>query len=80
MPENVFRRSGMILLLAVLCTMLWGSAYPGVKIGYQLFAIASNDVWGQLLFAGSRFSLAGLLVLIITAVTHRGIFYPKKKR
>lgn len=79
MPENVFRRSEMILLLAVLCTMLWGSAYPGVKIGYQLFAIASNDVWSQLLFAGSRFSLAGLLVLIITAVTHRGHILPKKE-
>ena len=63
MSQSFFRRSAVILIFAVLCTLLWGSAYPGVKIGYDLFHIPNDDVWGQLLFAGSRFSLAGLLVL-----------------
>ena len=31
-------------LLAVCCTALWGSAYPCVKSGYELFQIAGEDV------------------------------------
>lgn len=74
-----FRRSAVILSCAVLCTLLWGSAYPAVKIGYTLFSIPQNDVWGQLLFAGSRFALAGLLVLAIALLSHRGQILPQKK-
>ncbi len=79
MSPSFFRRSAVILLFAVLCTLLWGSAYPGVKIGYTLFQIPADDVWGQLLFAGSRFSFAGLLVLGITLLTHHGHILPKKE-
>lgn len=77
--QSFFRRSAVILIFAVLCTLLWGSAYPGVKIGYDLFHIPNDDVWGQLLFAGSRFSLAGLLVLAITLFTHKGQILPRRE-
>ena len=50
---------------AVLCTALWGSAAPCVKKGYALFAIAAGDSFSQLVFAGWRFTLAGLLVLLV---------------
>lgn len=53
-----------ILWGAVLCTLLWGSAFPGVKIGYELFAIDGDDVFQKLLFAGTRFALAGGAVLL----------------
>lgn len=53
-----------ILWGAVLCTLLWGSAFPGVKIGYELFAIDGNNVFQKLLFAGVRFALAGGAVLL----------------
>lgn len=45
--------------------MLWGSAYPAVKSGYALLQIAPSDIAGQVLFAGWRFSLAGLILLIV---------------
>ena len=48
---------------AVLCTALWGSAAPCIRKGYALFAIAADAPFSQLLFAGWRFALAGLLVL-----------------
>ena len=79
MSEMLLKRSPVILLLAIICTLLWGSAYPGVKIGYQLFGIGADQVGGQLLFAGSRFALAGMMVLLITAVTHGGRILPKRK-
>ena len=39
--------------LAMLCAFLWGSAYPAVKLGYELFAVAPDDTAGKLAFAGS---------------------------
>ena len=48
-----------LVLPAVLCTALWGSAAPCVKKGYELFEIAAGDSFSQLVFAGWRFTLAG---------------------
>ncbi len=44
--------------------MIWGSAYPGVKLGYSLFAIGGDDTAAKLVFAGCRFFSAGLIVLV----------------
>ncbi len=58
---------------AVLCTALWGSAAPCIKKGYELFAITANATFSQLLFAGWRFALAGVLVLIVARLKGRRI-------
>ncbi len=50
--------------LAAFCTIIWGSAYPGVKLGYSLFAIGGDDTAAKLVFAGCRFFSAGLMVLL----------------
>ncbi len=49
---------------AILCTFLWGSAYPAVKLGYELFNVGADDTAAKLAFAGVRFFLSGLIVLI----------------
>ena len=54
--------------LGVLCGVLWGSAYPCIKLGYELFRVPSVDVPSQFLFAGMRFILAGILVAITLAI------------
>lgn len=51
-------------VLAALCCILWGSAYPGVKSGYELLEIGAGDTAEKLLFAGLRFSIAGAAVLL----------------
>ena len=61
--KSFITRSLVVCLLAGICCLLWGSAFPCVKIGYQLFHIDTNDTYSQLLFAGCRFTLAGILVL-----------------
>ena len=63
-----------IIVIAIICTFLWGSAFPSVKVGYEIFNIAPSDVGGKLLFAGYRFSLAGLLVLISQLIMKQNIF------
>ncbi|WP_234122661.1 DMT family transporter [Clostridium hydrogenum] len=56
----------IIILLATICCLLWGSAFPFVKLGYSLFKISPNDIPSKFLFAGYRFALAGIIVLIIS--------------
>ena len=56
--------------LAVLCTLLWGTAFPFIKLGYEAFAV-KGDTGSMLLFAGLRFSLAGLMVLLFLCCRER---------
>ncbi|MBP2031495.1 drug/metabolite transporter (DMT)-like permease [Clostridium algifaecis] len=69
----------MVVLIASICCILWGSAYPGVKSGYALFKIAQNDVFSELSFAGYRFAIAGIMVLIIPLIHGKNIFSLTKK-
>lgn len=60
-----FTNKKIVFLLATLCCLLWGSAYPAIKNGYALFQIADNDIPAKLVFAGYRFFFAGGLLLLL---------------
>jgi drug/metabolite transporter (DMT)-like permease len=64
-----FTRRHIVFICATLCCLLWGSAYPAIKNGYALLSIAPTDVAAQMLFAGYRFVLAGLVLLAVTAIS-----------
>ena len=64
----LFTATWGVLALNVVCCLLWGSAFPCIKIGYQLFAIDAVDVGSKLLFAGVRFFLAGVTVIAFASV------------
>ena len=49
---------GLVLGCTFAC-LLWGSAFPCIKIGYGLFGIASTDVASIIAFAGARFLISG---------------------
>ena len=65
MKEQWMQKTVVVWFLAMICCLLWGSAFPCIKIGYKMFHIASADASSQLLFAGCRFFLAGVLVLLL---------------
>ncbi len=65
-------------ILAMVCCLLWGSAPSAIKTGYALYGIESQDTATQIAFAGCRFSLAGILALIIARITRRRAVLPKK--
>lgn len=46
----------------MLCAVLWGSAFPGIKFVYARWE-AADTFWVRLVFAGVRFTVAGLLLL-----------------
>jgi drug/metabolite transporter (DMT)-like permease len=69
-----FSQPKVLIVLATLCCMLWGSSYPAIKIGYALLRIAPGDIPSKLVFAGYRFALAGLFLLILAALTKKPLF------
>lgn len=79
MEKNFLQRGPIIILLALFCTILWGTAYPAVKIGYELFAIDSANDFGKLLFAGLRFTLAGLMTLAVSVILQKKLLIPQRQ-
>lgn len=76
--SSVFTKPWLVFILALLCCFLWGSAFPCIKIGYKLFNIDSTDTASQILFAGIRFFLAGILTITIGSLIDRRFLFPKK--
>lgn len=58
--------------------MLWGSATPSIKKGYEIFGIVGNDYMSTILFAGIRFILAGILTVLIGSVLAKKPLLPNK--
>ena len=75
---RLLTNGAVLSLLAVICCALWGSAFPGIKIGYRLFEIAAGDSYSQILFAGCRFFFAGILAILIGSITGRKGLRPRK--
>ena len=73
--EHIFQNSKIRVLLALFCCLLWGSAFPSVKLGYQWLHI--NDVGSQILFAGYRFFLAGIFTFFAGCILERRILKMK---
>ncbi|MDM8270663.1 DMT family transporter [Thermophilibacter provencensis] len=70
--------AGMALACLASC-FLWGSAFPCVKIGYELFGIDAADMASILAFAGLRFALAGAMVAVGMSLAARRPFVPEKR-
>ena len=78
MKDNTLTKSWVVCILAIICCLLWGSAFPSIKIGYQLFQVDSTDIATQILFAGCRFTLAGILVIIIGSLMQQKFLKPSR--
>lgn len=74
--EKFIRKTSVVAILALVCCALWGSAFPCVKIGYDLFCI--ENVGSQILFAGYRFFLAGIFTWILGCIFEKRILMMKK--
>ncbi len=77
--QKFFSKNAVVIIGSLLCCLLWGSAFPCVKIGYNLFGIDTDSVASIMLFAGMRFALAGILVIAFCCITNRKFMAPKAK-
>ena len=77
--KNFLATPAGIYILAVISCMLWGSAFPSIKTGYALLGIVSDNTASQILFAGVRFTLSGLLTILIFSIANKRFLRPQKK-
>ena len=78
--NKVFTSPWFIVLGAMLCCALWGSATPFIKMGYKvMFDGGKPDVYSTILFAGIRFAAAGFITIAIYSIARKKVLYPKKE-
>lgn len=68
MKRNLFESPKTAILIAIFCNLLWGTAFPTIKVGYELFAIG-DSASSKILFAGIRFFLSGLMLVAYHRIT-----------
>ena len=78
--NKVFTTPLVIILGAMLCCALWGSATPFIKMGYKvMFEGGKPDVPSTILFAGIRFAAAGFITIAIYSIARKKWLYPKRE-
>ena len=74
--EKKLQKPAVVCILALTCCALWGSAFPCIKVGYDWFGIEGTG--SQILFAGYRFLLAGILTFLFGCILEKRILVMKK--
>ena len=76
--KSLLTKKTVVLPLTLLCCLLWGSAFPCIKLGYGYSQISSADTYSQIFYAGLRFTLAGIFAVIIGSLVAGRPLLPKK--
>ena len=76
--KSIFQNPFIIMVTALLCCALWGSATPFIKTGYELI-LPWRGTPSTILFAGLRFTLAGIITVAIYSIGRKKFLYPKKE-
>ncbi|PAV31223.1 EamA family transporter [Virgibacillus profundi] len=78
--DILFKKKWLVVLIAVFCSILWGSAFPVLKVSYEEIQMAADDTIAKLVFAGMRFLLAGLIILVgLFFFNRRHLFVTKRQ-
>lgn len=67
--QKLLSKKWIAMALAFFCTVLWGSAYPVIKLSYGALSIES--IGDKLMFAGVRFTLAGVMVFFVALIVRK---------
>lgn len=65
--------------IAIFCNILWGSAFPVLKIVYPIMNIAGSDIAQNIVFISLRFFMAAILLLLYALVKKLPLFEITKK-
>lgn len=76
--KSTLQKPVLRTVLALTACILWGSAIPCIKLGYDLFHMIQSPVGDRLIFAGLRFMMAGCLILLIFRIMTRTAVHPAK--
>lgn len=76
-PHSLFEKKSVMLLTAMFCCLLWGSAFPSLKLTYQL--TGDTNEFQKLWLAGLRFCIAGIGILAFAKLKLRTKLKPRAK-
>ncbi|RDW21466.1 EamA/RhaT family transporter [Oceanobacillus arenosus] len=68
--KSIYEKKWTVILIAIFCSILWGSAFPVLKISYEELQMAPDDTVAKMVLAGMRFLLAGIIILAGLVITN----------
>jgi len=68
---EIFKEKKTAILFTLFAMLLWGSAVPTIKTTYAEMNVSSSDTGAQILIAGIRFFLAGLLGFVYYLIVNK---------
>lgn len=68
---SIFKRPIWVSLFALTAAILWGWAYPLIKLGFQEFQIERTMTGSKMLFAGIRFCISGIIILSVARIGNK---------
>lgn len=68
---SIFQRPLWVAVFALTAAVVWGWAYPLIKLGFKELQIAPDMTGSKMLFAGVRFCISGLIILAMAWKAHR---------
>lgn len=69
--KSIFQRPLWVALFALTAAVVWGWAYPLIKLGFAEFHITPDMTGSKMLFAGIRFFLSGVIILAVAGKAKR---------
>lgn len=69
--KSIFQRPFWVVVFALSAAISWGWAYPLIKLGFDEFGITQSMTGSKMLFAGIRFLISGILILLIARLFKR---------
>ena len=77
--NKIFTNPMVVVVAAMFCCALWGSATPCIKMGYAvMFPAGGPDIPSTILFAGIRFALAGFITIVIYSIARKKVLIPRR--
>lgn len=77
MKNSIFEKKTSMILTALFCCLIWGSAFPSIKISFAELNL--HNEFQFLFVAGLRFTLAGFGVLVFAKIKQKIKIIPSRK-
>ncbi len=80
MFKKLFQNKFSVICLSLFVSVLWGTLFPMIKLGYDTFGIDSDNVASILVFAGLRFFISGIILVLAVSEKDRKFDFPIGKK
>ncbi len=75
---GIFQQPLWVAVFALTAAVVWGWAYPLIKLGFEEFRITQEMTGSKMLFAGIRFCISGIIILLMARKMGKSFAVGKK--